>query len=154
MRCEHMVDEFAPPPVNAAEVGTFGRQEPVEIPHPIAVTAVAGSKARSRSKVDLRAARALNDLRRRSRRFIVQVAAEDDRIGLPRARALAPGWRAYEMSLDLRWATIVTCSSPARTVADKTPRPSAADKASSLGWPGCRRSGRGIEPALLRKGTR
>ena len=39
--------------------------------------------------------------------------------------------------MDLRWATItVTCSPPARTVADRTPRPSAADRASFSGVAG------------------
>ncbi len=58
---EYVLDEFAPAPVDAAVVGTFGRQQPVEVPHSVAVAAVAGAEARSGSKVDLGAARALND---------------------------------------------------------------------------------------------
>ena len=89
-RCEANTWSMSSPrPGNAAVVGAFGWQETVEVPHPVAVAAVAGSEARSRSKVDLRAARALNDLRRRCQGFVVQVAAEDHRSGLPGARALA-----------------------------------------------------------------
>jgi len=67
---------------------------------------------------------------------------------------ITPGCRAYGMSLDLRRMTItVTCSAPARTVADKSPRPITADRASFSVWPGCRRSGRWTGPAPHHGGT-
>jgi hypothetical protein len=89
VRCEYVVDEFASSSVDAAVARPLGRQEPVEVPHPVAVAAVAGSEARSGSKVDLRPARALNDLRGGRQGLVVQVPAEDHRVCLPRARALS-----------------------------------------------------------------
>jgi hypothetical protein len=41
---EYVVYEFAPAPVDAAVVGTFGGQQPVDVPHSVAVAAVAGSE--------------------------------------------------------------------------------------------------------------
>src|ERR687891_1288037 len=70
-------------------VGSLGRQEPVEVPDPVAVAGVAGSEARSWTEIDLRAAGTLDDLGGGGEGLVVEVAAEDHRVGLATAETFA-----------------------------------------------------------------
>src|SRR5918994_6913435 len=77
----NVVDQLAAASVDPGVVGPFWWQEPVQIPHPVAVALVTGPKPRAWSKLDLGACWALDDLGGGGERLVVEVAEEDHRDG-------------------------------------------------------------------------